>query len=387
MVEKKVPYLAGCVFYLLLRKAAYDPTSARQRQVGVKDDHKNPIFMADLVYTFTGYQTVGSSSDTSNYREGKSEGTVNVPFNDTSYIASYDNVVRNRYQDALKRMDEFVTWHLNPDKREWFVKALLDVIDNDEDILETDEFCFKSDGSFMTKAELRTESFFEYQPFLVGVLHFILMRRAGKNELGIPTLDAITEKVKSKERQYNGHLGESITRTIKVDFYKEPSAEDKMSNVPDKAEEEIVLQPDAIIEESDDEIIRDAMGRSAAAVAAVLSAVPQPKIDMEVLAESLRPVAAAMDSYRISDEQAENMSRVVATAMKATNHAVTEGIRESRRKEKTASQADTPDADTTEENGASEDKKTTIIQQQTNVIQNGDNNVNVTNNGTINLNF
>ena len=239
----------------------------------------------------------------------------------------------------------------------------------------------------MTKAELRTESFFEYQPFLVGVLHFILMRRAGKNELGIPTLDAITEKVKSKERQYNGHLGESITRTIKVDFYKEPSAEDKMSNVPDKAEEEIVLQPDAIIEESDDEIIRDAMGRSAAAVAAVLSAVPQPMIDMEALAESLRPVAAAMDSYRISDEQAENMSKVVATAMKATNHAVAEGIRESRRKEKTASQADTPDADTTEENGASEDKKTTIIQQQTNVIQNGDNNVNVTNNGTINLNF
>ena len=34
-----------------------------------------------------------------------------------------------------------------------------------------------------------------------------------------------------------------------------------------------------------------------------------------------------------------------------------------------------------------EDKKTTIIQQQTNVIQNGDNNVNVTNNGTINFNF
>lgn len=36
---------------------------------------------------------------------------------------------------------------------------------------------------------------------------------------------------------------------------------------------------------------------------------------------------------------------------------------------------------------AGEDKKTTVIQQQTNVIQNGDHNVNLTNNGTINFHF
>ena len=34
-----------------------------------------------------------------------------------------------------------------------------------------------------------------------------------------------------------------------------------------------------------------------------------------------------------------------------------------------------------------EDKKITVIQQQTNVIQNGDHNVNLTNNGTINFHF
>lgn len=67
MVEKKVPYLVGCVFYLLLRKAGYEGTTARQRKAGIKDDYKNPTFMADLVYTFTGYQTVGSSGDTSTY--------------------------------------------------------------------------------------------------------------------------------------------------------------------------------------------------------------------------------------------------------------------------------------------------------------------------------
>ena len=32
-----------------------------------------------------------------------------------------------------------------------------------------------------------------------------------------------------------------------------------------------------------------------------------------------------------------------------------------------------------------EEANTTIIQQQTNVVQNGDNNINLTNNGTINI--
>lgn len=36
---------------------------------------------------------------------------------------------------------------------------------------------------------------------------------------------------------------------------------------------------------------------------------------------------------------------------------------------------------------ATEDKKITVIQQQTNVIQNGENNFNLTNNGTMNFNF
>ena len=36
---------------------------------------------------------------------------------------------------------------------------------------------------------------------------------------------------------------------------------------------------------------------------------------------------------------------------------------------------------------AKEDKKITVIQHQTNVVQNGENNFNLTNNGTMNFNF
>lgn len=169
MTGKNVPFLSGCVLYLLLRKAALPDASAREHQDGIKDEHKNPIFMSDLVYIFTGVQTAGSSSDTSNYREGKIEGSINVPFNDTAYISAFDSTVRERYEDALARVCKFVKWHLNPEMRGWFVKACLDVIENDNEILDGERFYIKADGTSISKAELRNETIFELQPFLLGI--------------------------------------------------------------------------------------------------------------------------------------------------------------------------------------------------------------------------
>lgn len=360
----KTPFLSGCVLYLLLRKATLPDASPRQHQEGVKDEHKNPIFMADLVYTFTGVQTIGSSSDTSNYREGKLEGSINVPFNDTAYISAFDDTVKNRYKEALKRVCDFVKWHLNPEMRGWFVKACLDIIENDEDIDDTDLFYSRGDGSPISKAELRTESEFELQPFLLGVLHYVLKHRANQNKCGIATLDANSAKVRYKERQYAGHLGDSITRTISVALYEQ--AENEEPGVPPESPF-VSPEPEVLNEQSDDDVINGAVLRAGKTLLSAFEAVEMPKINTEAMAGGLAAIAAAFEAQK---------------------HSMAEEIRKNSRSGETSPGSGIPDAD---EDGSAEpvqeDKKTTIIQQQTNVIQNGDNNVNVTNNGTINFNF
>lgn len=382
MTEGKVPYLSGCVLYLLLREATLPDATPRQHKDGVKDEHKNPDFMADLVYTFTGVQTKGVGTDTSNYREGKSEGTVNVPFNYPSNISTYNNTVRSRYTDALDRMCDFVRWHLNPEMREWLVKACLDVIENDEDIADTDLFCMRSDGTFLSKADLKNESAFELQPFLIGVLHYILTHRAGKNSLGIPTMAANSEKVKYKERQYKGNLGDNITRLITVTMYEKPKA---TPEVP-ITNEEPVLTPDAVMDKSDDEVIEDAMHRAKKQMAATLGAVDIPKVNTEGIAKALATVAAVSKECTPDDAQ-ENLVRGISTmaaAFEAQKHGLAEKIRNSAGKEEAGSGTDIPEPDV---EPTRQENRTTIIQQQTNVIQNGDNNVNITNNGTMNFNF
>ena len=382
MTEGKVPYLSGCVLYLLLREATLPDATPRQHKDGVKDEHKNPDFMADLVYTFTGVQTKGIGTDTSNYREGKSEGTVNVPFNSPGNISTYNYTVRNRYTDALNRMCDFVRWHLNPEMREWLVKACLDVIENDEDIADTDLFCVRSNGDFLSKAELKSESVFELQPFLIGVLHYILTHRAGKNSLGIPTMAANSEKVKYKERQYKGNLGDNITRLITVTMCEKPKATPEVPII----NEEPVLMPDAVMDKSDDEVIEDAMHRVGKQMTATLGAVDIPKANTEGIAKALATVAAVSKECTPDNAQ-ENLVRgisAMAAAFEAQKHDLAEKIRNSVGKEEADSGTDMPEPDV---EPAHQESRTTIIQQQTNVIQNGDNNVNVTNNGTMNFNF
>lgn len=334
--EAKIPFLSGCVLYLLLRKATLPDASPRMHRQGVKDEHKNPEFMADLVYTFTGIHMPKAGSDTSRYREGKNEGTANVPFNDGTIISIYDENVREDYPTVLRRMCEFADWHLNPEMMKWFVKACLDIIEKDEDIKDSDAFCVESDGSFVTKAELENKDEFDFQPFILGVLHYILLNRAGKNAMGIPTLDAIGDKKPSKERRYCGHLGEGITRKIEVQWYVKPAAE----------------EPEAVSEDTKDPATDDS------------------RSDDQVITDNL--------IYGLS---------IFASGVERQKHQIAEEIRRNseRQEEKTAADDDQKEGPDPEPDKAK--SRTTIIQHQTNVVQKGDHNVNMTNNGNITLNL
>ena len=189
MPETRFPYLCGGVLYFLLAQTKASRGTARDHRNGIKDDHSDPIMMGDLIYTFTGSTNFGASKDTSLYRECGSEGSINVPFNDSAYASAYDSTVKFHYAEALSRMCEFVGWHLNDKKDEWLVKALIDIIERDSDISDENSFYINSDGHPSTKAEIRPMAFFAIQPVLVGIVHFVLPCRMNCNRHGISTQD------------------------------------------------------------------------------------------------------------------------------------------------------------------------------------------------------
>ncbi len=246
MDNKKKYFFSGGLLFFLLTQATLPNGSSRDHRNGVKDDHSELILMTDFIYAFTGSRAYGAKKDTSQYKDCESEGSCNTPFNEASAISAYDDTVRSRYSEALARMEEFVTWHINPEKRFWLVKALLDIIENDDAVEENARFFISETGMSLTKAELENETDFCLPAFLVGMLHYTLTRRNGRNREGAPTLDAISEKKPRKPRVYTGCLGEGITRRVDVAF--DAPQRPETAGVDNTASEEAV-EPDVVITE------------------------------------------------------------------------------------------------------------------------------------------
>ena len=216
MTENKVPYLCGGVLFFLMAHMKPSSRSAREHQNGLKDDHSDVVVMQDLIFAVKGSSYITASKDTSLYRECKSNGSINVPFNDVALCSNYDDAVKNNYSDTLKRMSEFIESHLDLTKKEWFVKALLDIIENDSDIADDELFYIECNGTPKSKGDIREITQFTLPALLVGVMHYILVNRRGTNREGIATLEAWGEKTPRKSRKYIGNAGESILRGITV---------------------------------------------------------------------------------------------------------------------------------------------------------------------------
>ena len=216
MTTNKVPYLCGGVLFFLMAHIRPSARTAREHQAGLKDDHSDLSVMRDLIYAVKGSSYITAAKDTSFYRECKSNGSINVPFNDVALCDSYDYAVKNNYSDTRKRMSEFIETHFDLTKKEWFVKALLDIIENDSDILGEDIFYIEPDGTPKTKNDIRVINEFNLPSLLVGVFHYILANRRDYNTLGAATLEAWGEKAPRKPRKYTGNAGACITRSLSI---------------------------------------------------------------------------------------------------------------------------------------------------------------------------
>lgn len=213
MPDSRAPYLCGGVVFSLIMQTVPLSATPKEHLQGMKDDHSAPIVMSDLVYAVTGSYGGTIGKDVSQYRNCESEGSINVPFNHATTITSFDDRVRRSYALALNMIREFVTWHIVPAKYDLLAKMLLEIVEYDDAILESDELLVLTNGQPVTKVAIRKECNFHIDSLLLGVLHYALVRRCGKNGLGIPTLDLFSEK-KGQKRIFNGRAGLGITRYI-----------------------------------------------------------------------------------------------------------------------------------------------------------------------------
>jgi len=220
--------LCGGTFFTLLLRARKQRMGVREHYKGMSDGMADPILMMDLVeiakpdYQFPNQSMMGTvKSATSRYKSCQGNGGTYLPVSDDAVVASFDARMKNEYGRCLAAMNSYVEDYIDvggdTKKDEYLVKALVEVLDADEQIDDDQDFYVCEDGSTMTKTEILAATELCLQPFLLGLWHYIIVK-VPDNRVGADTYNRWCPSRGGAERLYVAKLGETSSRNIRLTY-------------------------------------------------------------------------------------------------------------------------------------------------------------------------
>lgn len=243
MTNKEYPRLCGGTFMTLVIQALLPRKKAREHYAGEGDKLNDPDVLVGLIKVINpDYKEPykGTLKTKANdYKACKLSKGQYLPFGDRVAVQVFDERVRKEYAYARSDMsvfvDNFIDIGTKLNKEERLVKALMDLIQQDDSIDDDVEFFIGEDGYAVRKDKFEDIDRVCLSSFLLGVWHFVVVNRKD-NKVGRDTYDIWCPENGSGPRDYIGNMGESITKKIEV-YILEP--EEIKSEAECKFDEEL----------------------------------------------------------------------------------------------------------------------------------------------------
>ena len=122
-------------------------------------------------------------------------------------------------------VEEFLDVRTSTKKDEYLVKGLVELLDADMTIGDSELFYVCEDGSTMTKEQILSADKLCVPSFLLGLWHYVLTV-VKDNTVGQKTYDEFCPKRDRSERVYVKLLGENSTRNIRLTYCDSPALAD-----------------------------------------------------------------------------------------------------------------------------------------------------------------
>lgn len=234
MTNTSIPSLCGGTVFTLILEARQQRYGVREHFAGDSDGLSEmdtliglaQVMVPDLKRPAKTREDV-VQGNTTEFKICKTAGGKGYyPFSNRQSKKAFDDRVKENYAEALGAMREFVKnfiWVRGSDKQDLnLVKALLDLIEQDDSIDDKQGFYISPDGSPVTKQKINQIDGEDIclEPFLLGVWHFAIMRREG-NTIGKATMDDWCPSKSGAPREYEGHMGENLSRDIKLTYLED----------------------------------------------------------------------------------------------------------------------------------------------------------------------
>ena len=224
MTNIAYPRLCGGTFMTLVIQALLQRKKAREHYKGESDKLNDPDVLVGLITVINpDYEDPGKAvlkTKANDYKSCKLSTGQYLPFGDKLAIEVFDQRVRNNYLAARNDMcifvDSFIETGTKLQKDVRLVKALIDLIEQDESIDDSEEFLVGENGDAVRKDQLRTLKRVCLPSFLLGIWHFIVINRKN-NKVGQLTYDTWCPENGGGTREYEGTMGDDIS--IEFDVY------------------------------------------------------------------------------------------------------------------------------------------------------------------------
>ena len=243
MTNTGIPRLCGGTVFTLILEARQQRYGVREHFAGDSDGLSEMDTLIGLAQVMvpdlkrpakTREDTV--QGNTTEFKICKTAGGKGYyPFSDRQSKKAFDDRVKGNYAEALKAMCDFVKnfiWVKGSDKQDVnLVKALLDLIERDDSINNSQVFYIMPEGKPVTKQRIDQIDGEDVclESFLLGVWHYAIMRREG-NTIGKATMNEWCPSKGGAPREYEGHMGENLSRNIRLTYLGDVE-------VPDQDEE------------------------------------------------------------------------------------------------------------------------------------------------------
>lgn len=240
MTNIEYPRLCGGTFMTLVIQALLQRKKAREHYKGESDKLNDPDVLVGLITVINpDYEDPGKAvlkTKANDYKSCKLSKGQYLPFGDKLAIEVFDQRVRDNYLAARNDMcifvDSFIETGTKLQKDVRLVKALIDLIEQDESIDDSVEFMVGENGDAVRKDQLRNLKRVCLPSFLLGIWHFIVINRKN-NKVGQLTYDTWCPENGGGTREYEGTMGDGIS--IEFDVYTlEP--EDETEDTEQEAE-------------------------------------------------------------------------------------------------------------------------------------------------------
>ena len=178
-------------------------------------------FLCDILRIFDPKIYINSSNvkiKKDKFKRCKEHSELATTFEDSSMQIKLNNDISNHYAELLKRTSDLITNYIDNDsdlhKEELLVKAVIEVIEQDESIANNQMFYILPNGKAVTKEKLISIKKIYFPSFLLGILYYVIINIKDNKE-GANTYDEWCPKPDyGTQRKYTANIGEKSKKQV-----------------------------------------------------------------------------------------------------------------------------------------------------------------------------